>query len=122
MTREQAITKARKMLGKNAEIRVSASLTSPDRREAARARANAAREQIDALKREIAEREQAAGIPELRERKAKLAQERDYAMAESCHYKFTVGHVVSGLFLHVDGQGDTWEEAFAKAEREKATA
>lgn len=36
--------------------------------------------------------------------------------AASFRYRFTVGHIMMGMFFSVKGQGDTWEEAFAKAE------
>jgi hypothetical protein len=40
--------------------------------------------------------------------------------AELHHFRCTVGHVVMGLFFHVEGQGDSWDEAFADADANKA--
>jgi hypothetical protein len=36
-------------------------------------------------------------------------------------YRYTVGSVGLGLFFHVVGAGDTWDEAFAEAESKEYT-
>ena len=39
------------------------------------------------------------------------------AMHMALTYRCSVGHVAMGVFFHVEGQGDTWEEAFAAADK-----
>lgn len=45
---------------------------------------------------------------------------RDAAFSQAMRYRYTVGKIVMGLFFSVEGQGDTWTEAFEKASRKYA--
>ena len=119
MTREQALKKAQKLWGKHARIEIGQRLSSPEDRAkntADRADINA---RIDALKETYNTWLQAQ--PEHQLFRATLKQlfaQRD--RVPSHYYKFRVGHTgMGGMFYHVEGQGDTWEEAFANADPEK---
>lgn len=54
------------------------------------------------------------------ERAADWRDARDSAFLQSMRYRYTVGKVVMGLFFSVEGQGDTWADAFAAADRKRA--
>ena len=45
---------------------------------------------------------------------------RDAAFSQAMRYRYSVGKVVMGLFFSVEGQGDTWTEAFSAADRKRA--
>lgn len=114
MTRDQALRQAQKRWKKVAAIRVEGEASSPERRAAAKERRdklNARRAEIDA---EILRLEIAAGIPELRAEREQVVKASLVAFGEALHRRFLVGYVDDriGMF-HMQGHGDTWEEAFA---------
>ena len=122
MTREQAQKRAQKLWGKRAAIRADGDLSSPEKREAAMARRDQIKAQQAEIDEEIKRREEAAGIPELRRQWSELGKPRTQAMSDAMHYRFSVGFIdnVIGAF-NIEGQGDTWEEAFGVVERKKAS-
>lgn len=105
MNRTQAMKEAARRWGKNAAVRDTGRPTSEDARKAASAK-----------------------LPELRarykeaapdERKARR-KELDDTLSIALSYRYSVGYVAGirgmGLaYFSVQGQGDTWDEAFAKA-------
>lgn len=120
MTREQAVKRLRKLYGEKARWRVGETITSPERREAARAERDRLREEVVEVEEEIRRREVAAGIPELRALRTALAKARDEAGWRSAEKRFRVGYLDLGIAFYVKGEGDTWEEALAEAERKKS--
>lgn len=121
MTREQALKEARKRFGKDARIQVYDKCSSPEARGDALATVKAARARIEAIEAEIAERLKALDWYQALRAEQKAERETIKSIGNAAmYYKFNVGKVsnVGGLsFYHVDGQGDTWEQAFAQADR-----
>lgn len=124
MTREQAAKRARKLFGPKAYATIGPRLSSPEDRQAALDRRLALRLDVEAIDAEIKRR--LADTPwyvELMEKRKAINAERN-TLPSGAYYKFRVGFIdnVLGAF-NVEGEGDTWEEAFAQAERKrKATA
>lgn len=116
MTNQQAEKRAKQLWGKNAIIRNSGSFSSPEKRQASTDAIKAAKAEVDRIGNEIKER--LATCDWYQELKA---QERAaYAKLEEVKYhragyRFSVGKNI-GWANEILGQGDTWEEAFAKAE------
>lgn len=99
MNSKQTLSKARKLFGKKAAVRNDPrKATSPEQRGAASARLA----EINFLP--VAER-------------VALRKERETNLAISDRYQYAVGHTGLGIFFVVEGQGDTWAEAIADAER-----
>ena len=124
MTREQAQREATKRWGKQACIRASESLSSPEKRTAAKAMRDAGKARIEAIDAEIKKR-----LLELDWYTALLAEKKNLrdkwgqvkGTGDLSYYKFSVGKDV-GYAFHVCGSGDTWEEAFAQADGKARTA
>ena len=124
MTREQAKREAAKRWGKKSYWRVGVGVSSPERRDKAMEMVGQAKEARAELEAEIKRREEAAGIPALREQMKVLSQTvRETALGHAGYYKFQVGFIdnVIGAF-NVIGSGDTWEEAFAQADQRRRSA
>jgi hypothetical protein len=123
MTRGQAIARLRKLWGARATYRVGERLSSPD----ARASQLAARKQIAAAReaiRNVIDRRLAATdwYQELRAEERALTNELK-TLDVLPYYRFTIGYRDRVLgFFHVEGQGDTWEQAFNAAERKRTPA
>jgi len=105
MNAKQALAQARKRWGKRAAVEDSKRESSSQIRDEATAE----------LKR----------LKEIKDRTPEQQTQYERARGRSWHYRYQVGEVtvVFGAFaaFHVYGQGDTWEEAFTKAdERRKA--
>lgn len=115
MTRPQAEKLARAKWGKRAIIRVEGELSSPEKRAAAMVKLHEAKDRRTAIDKEIAERlsqlDWYVALVAERKQVCKTVSDQSYYVSR---YKFTVGYD-SGLAFHVEGYGDTWEEAFAKA-------
>ena len=113
MNTKQALKEAIRRFGKNAAVRDDgkACASTPDARKLAH----------DEIMRLNAQRKDASldkvALKEIDEARRQL-------FGPANRYRFTVGHVAMGMFFSVEGQGDTWELAFAqvdeKAAREKA--
>lgn len=116
MTRQQAEKEARKRWGRKAMIRAGSAISSPEKRAEAKQRLQANKERRDAIDREVAERLKAMDWYQalMVERKSCLDAIRD-SSGWNVYYKFSVGRDV-GIAFAVDGRGDTWEEAFARAD------
>lgn len=118
MTREQAQRQAVKRWGKRAYIRAENGLSSPEARAAASERWASTSTELEAVEKELANRLKACDwyqeltgkIRNLRKAKSEQGWFRHY-------YKFAVGELHIGF--HVEGQGDTWEEAFAQADAKR---
>jgi len=120
MTREQAQREAKRRWGAKAKLTAGERQTSPERRQAAKDRRDAIDAEREAIKADIARR--LAELPWYAEAQARLHAlyvERRPLEFEPHHYRFRVG-TSNGLFNTILGEGDTWEEAFAAADR-KAT-
>lgn len=119
MTREQALRKARKKWGTKALIRASEPISSQEKREAAAATMRAARERRDAIDKEVAER-----LKTLDWYQALMAERKETVKTINevqgwvSYFKFNVGYD-AGIAFHISGYGDTWEQAFEKAEGAK---
>jgi hypothetical protein len=97
MTREQAMTTLRRVLGKQGRYRVGRRLSSPERREAARQRVAELEERMRPLKEQL----------------RALAHEQSRFEQEARYFKFWVGTTDHGLFTMERAKGDTWEEVLA---------
>jgi len=98
MTKARAMTEAVKRWGKGAGIRFNRTALTEDKK-------SPMRERLAALRTEK--------LPETK-------QERDRLISTLLWHRCEVGHLagVGGIrFFVIDGQGDTWEEAFTKAAR-----
>jgi hypothetical protein len=121
MTREQALAQARKRWGKTAYIRAydGIGLSSPESREEATARLRARRERVKAIDAEIDARlatlDWYVALKDERKMLTKGISEEGW---QASHYKFLVG-TCNGIGFAVQGQGDTWEEAFRAADKAK---
>jgi hypothetical protein len=103
MTREQAVRRLRRLLGKRARWRVTKGLTSPEKRAAARAALEAVRDE-----------RRRCPYDEVERLKALQAQESALFIAQF-DYRFKIFRNEGWMNIEV-GQGDTWEEAFASIE------
>jgi hypothetical protein len=100
MTREEAFTKLRRLLGPAGRVRIGRKLSSPERREAAQAAVAAI------------EAEMAPLLAQLRGLHARKRVVED----EASYRKFWVG-TYDGFFVREKAKGDTWEEVVAELER-----
>jgi hypothetical protein len=46
-------------------------------------------------------------------------EEMNALLGQALYYRFRVGYVHGGFCFSVQGEGDTWEEAFAQADKRK---
>lgn len=115
MTNDAAKREARKRWGKSAYVRNAESSSSPEKRDKKREEFLAAKAEIEAIESEIKERlSKLDWYQELLKRKRELCKTKDSAQGYSHYYRFSVGKSNS-LFNEILGQGDTWEQAFEKA-------
>lgn len=122
MTRTQALTKARKLCGKNAAIRFDAS--APDSEQ--RAVNEIERNRILKAKRDIANAMQARSLelcrldPEYQRLRGEHEAEREHwRKSKSCEHRATVGTLSCGFYM-IEAQGETYEECFRTIERKRA--
>jgi hypothetical protein len=118
VTRAQALKAAKKRWGKRALVRANDALSSPERRDEARTRTIALRSRRTAIEAEIAERLAALDwYQALRAEQRAVAAELDRVNVRQSYYKFAVGRAsLGGFVFSIEGEGDTWEDAFAKAD------
>ncbi len=117
MTRDQAIKRLSTLYGRKAYYRVGTSITSPDKREAARLEVTRLRAEEEAAKAAIAS--WLAAQPDyqaLVAHKRAITKAREAAGWALTDHKFNVG-INRGWCVEMTGSGDTWEEAIAAAER-----
>lgn len=116
MTREQAIRECKKRWGKKFLYRVGQSISSPQVRAVETARSNVITAEVKDINDDIAKRlRETPWYQELTAKKVALLKERQ-ELKHLHYYKFQVGHEQFGCFL-IEGEGDTWEEAFAAVDR-----
>lgn len=117
MTKEQALKQATRRWGKKAFVRMNPSVSSPERRAAAKEKLDAARAEKEAIEKELNERLAACDwFQDLTQRKREATKRIDAARGEALYQRFAVGEM-NTLFAHVKGTGDTFEEAFAEADK-----
>jgi hypothetical protein len=101
-------------------IRAGVSLSSPERRAAADARFQEAKARIEAIDAERKARLEALDwYQALMAERHEMVRQKETNQWERSYKKFSVGKDSMGIAFHVCGQGDTWEEAFTNAERDK---
>src|SRR5260221_5729521 len=91
MTREQAVKQAQKRWGRHAIVSRAPELSSPEKREKAKAEHEALKARRAGIEAEIRRRELEAGIPELRAQIEALSKPRALAMWNAMRYAFEVG-------------------------------
>lgn len=112
-----ALREATRRWGKAAAVKQNKQPSNPVDREAAHAKNVAAGERIRAIDAEIEARLKALDwYQALQAERRELRKVRDEQSYWGCYHQFLVGHVSMGFF-HVRGSGDSWEEAFRKADR-----
>lgn len=114
---DAALAEARKRWGKDAHVRQYPKTRDEIPRDEARQIMLAARDRVKAIDAEIADRLKALDWYQalMAERVAKR-KEADNAQAWALYFRCTVG-TLSAFAFHVKGQGDTWDEAFAAADK-----
>lgn len=120
MTREQAHREARKRWGKDAYARANVESSSPEKREAGRTERETLKARREAIDKEIDDRLKATDwYVALKAERAQIVKRMQHTYGS--YYKFAVGHLsLGGLAYCIEGEGDTWEEAFAKADAKRA--
>lgn len=117
MDNKQAETEARKRWGKSFYIRNGEGFSSPEKRDTNLVQYQTATKEIAEIEAEIKRRlGELDWYQELRTRQQALRKEANNAQSNCLYYRFTVGKC-GGVFNEILGQGDTWEEAFAKADQ-----
>ena len=120
MTRDKALREAQRRWGKKALIRAYDRISSPEERAEAREYFDAAKARIEAIDREIADRLAALDwYQALKAERAAMVKDKQTHIGRMSYYKFTVGRDSMGIAFAVEGQGDTWEMAFAQADARK---
>lgn len=119
MTREAAIRRARKLWGAKAKVRATAELSSPERREAAGAKAREIKARREAMRADVdarvAQFKRDTGLDLIEVECKRLGKEQQEAFYYATYYKFAIG-LGLGFVFSVQAQGDTWEDAFRKVE------
>jgi hypothetical protein len=112
----QVEREAKKRWGKKFFIRNGESFSSAEKRNKHREQYQTATKEIAEIEAEIKRRlAELDWYQALRTRQASLRKDANNAQANCIYYRFTVGKC-GGVFNEILGQGDTWEEAFAKAD------
>lgn len=120
MTNQQAASKAKKRWNGRAYIRAGQDFSSPERRDKNREQYKTARAELEAIEADIKQRlSELDWYQELRTKQRKLRKVADAAQSEALYHRFSVGKSGS-MFTEIFGQGDTWEEAFAEADKRAA--
>lgn len=120
MTPSQADKQAKKRWGNGGFAEMYQRSSSPERREKASAELRAARERMDAINTEIRKRLAALDwYQELMREASELRKSIRDNESLALYHRFHVGKR-SGMFGTVLGSGDSFEEAFAKADKSNA--
>lgn len=119
MTEKQAMREAKKRWGKKAYIESRLGASDTHARERAHAELKIARDHREAIGMEVIRRLRATPWwLEMEEQQKKLTDEIKTLQSKAMSYRFQVGALgLMGMAFCVRGQGDTWEEAFARASR-----
>lgn len=125
MERSVALKKLSKILGKNCGYQIDPKAPDQDERDAAKAELPAAREDQERL--EKARQERASFLLrndneyQILKKAHEVAKERREKLSEMMRwYRITVG-VSTSLFFEIKAQADTWDEIFAKLEKDRVT-
>lgn len=125
MDRSTAIKKLTKMFGKSFGYRIDEKAPPPEERAATRTELPATTEKMNRL-RDQRDARAAAILKADSEYQAlnsayKIARvEKEKLASKLYRHKITVG-TSDGMFFMVEAEGDSWEEIFAKLDKEKAT-
>lgn len=120
MTREQAQREGRKRWGVKSIVRAHESLSSPERRAEADVLFQTAKNRIEAIDKEVDDRIKAMEWYQVLQAERKVMRgQKEANMWQRSYHKFSVGYNSMGIAFHVSGEGDTWEEAFQKADADK---
>lgn len=121
MTDQQAKQQAKKRWGKKFAVRNAGHFSSADKRSEASNRVSELRAKKESLIREKDERLKALDwLTEINRKIVELNKEIQNEIPKTMFKRFDVGRVggVAGMnFFEVLGSGDTWEEAFAQADK-----
>jgi len=93
MNEKQELSKARKRWGKKALIQDNGKTSTPELRESAHKAKNAMT------------------------RTKENSRKYDKLLMDSIRYRYSVGYNAMGLCFHVSGHGDSWSDAFDKADK-----
>ena len=119
MTNEQASRQAKKRWGNKFYICNGESFSSPEKRDKNGEQYRTATKEIADIEAEIKRRlSELDWYQELRTRQQALRKEANNAQGYALYYRFSVGKR-GPVFTEILGQGDTWEEAFEKADSRK---
>jgi hypothetical protein len=121
MTRETAVRKLRAIFGATAYWRVGEQVTSPERRAEAAAERDRLKAEAAALTEEIERIRRESGMAELERKRIELRKAAERAGSYAHYRRFAVGRIEHGIAFCVEGEGDTWEEAIAAAQRKGAS-
>lgn len=122
MTSQQAATQAKKRWGKKAYIRNSESMSSPEKRKASLDAVLAARAEIKRIDEEVARRlKELDWYQELQKQRRECREQISKTEGYAHYYRFSVGKNLEWA-TEIIGSGDTWEEAFAKADERNGKA
>jgi hypothetical protein len=126
MERAVAVKKLAKIFGKKFRYRIDQSAPSKEEREQARAGLNVVNPELEAASKRLEARrkELQDADPQYQELLAaykKTLEARDFFRGKIGHHKIEV-LTDEGFFHHVRAQGDSWEEIFAKLEKDKVRA
>lgn len=117
MTNQQAAAKAKKRWGKQAYIRAGQSFSDGERRGRASTTLREARAEVKHIDEEITRRlSECDWYQELRQQRRELTKQISDTQGSATYYKFSVGRF-NGWANEIIGWGDTWEEAFAMADK-----
>lgn len=118
MTRDEAIKRAKKLLGPKAFVEAGERLSSPEERATNTGRIKAVRARRQEISEEINRRLKLEPWWQALHAEDQRLHTELKGLYPIPYYKFRVGHVDTMLgWRHSSGEGDTWEQAFEKAEK-----
>lgn len=122
MTNQQAVAKAKKRWGNRFYVRNGEHFSSPEQRQQALSTVQEARAEAKRIDEEITRRlSECDWYQQLDQKRRALRKQVSDTAGYAMHYRFSVGKQ-NGMFNEVLGQGDTWEEAFAEADKRERVA
>jgi hypothetical protein len=120
MTNQQAAAKAKKRWGNRFYVRNAENMSSQQKRNENRDRYMELRAEIEQTEADVKlQLSQLDWYQEARKRQQELRKEADKAQSIALYHRFSVGKS-NDMFTEIVGNGDTWEEAFADAEKREA--
>lgn len=117
MTNSKAAAQAKKRWGNAYYIRSGQSMSSQRQRDINREELRSARAELESIESEIKQRlSELDWYQELRRRQRELRKKANTAQCSALYHRFSVGKT-GAMFTEILGSGDTWEEAFAEADK-----